>query len=180
MHGNSSARAEKVNSDQFWVETKSGRSPLQTLGPDDGNDVECADGAEAIIGGEIADGGGRIVSLIAQAEEDIDARLEWTGYVGLRTEVGDGLAADGVLLIVKGDENLGGLTEMIDGSAPREEEVPDEEHEVHKGQELDRTAVVDALRVFTGPEAKVEANGDQVGNVVGSGIRGGSCLGNDG
>ena len=104
-----------MNSDQFWVETKSGRSPLQTLGPDDGNDVECADGAEAIIGGEIADGGGRIVSLIAQAEEDVDARLEWTGYVGLRTEVGDGFTADGILLIVEGDDILGGIPEILGG-----------------------------------------------------------------
>ena len=153
MHGNNSARAEKVNSDQFWVETKSGRSPLQTLGPDDGNDVECADGAEAIIGGEIADGGGRIVSLIAQAEEDIDARLEWTGYVGLRTEVGDGFTADGIILIVEGEDNLSGPAEMLGRSVPGEEEVPDEEHDIHEGPELDRPAVAGALRVFAGPEA---------------------------
>ena len=37
-----------------------------------------------------------------------------------------------------------------------------------------------ALRVFTGPEAEVEANGDQVGDVAGSGVGGGSCLGDDG
>ena len=37
-----------------------------------------------------------------------------------------------------------------------------------------------ALYVFTGPEAEVEANGYQVGNVVGSGVRVGSCHGNDG
>ena len=29
-----------------------------------------------------------------------------------------------------------------------------------------------ALRVFTGPEAEVEANGDQVGDVVDSGVEG--------
>ena len=40
---------------------------------------------------------------------------------------------DGILLIVEGDENLSGLAEMLDGSVPGEEEVPDEEHEVHEG-----------------------------------------------
>ena len=161
MHGNSSARAEKVNSDQFWVETKSGRSPLQTLGPDDGNDVECADGAEAIIGGEIADGGGRIVSLIAQAEEDVDARLEWTGYVGLRTEVGDGFTADGILLIVEGDDILGGIPEILRGGGfPGEDKFPGKEQEFHKGPELDRPAVDGALHVFAGMEEEVEASDD--------------------
>ena len=37
-----------------------------------------------------------------------------------------------------------------------------------------------ALHVFSGPEAEVEASGEQVGDGVGSGVRGGSCLGNDG
>ena len=31
-----------------------------------------------------------------------------------------------------------------------------------------------------GPKAEVEANGHQVGDVVGPGVRGGSCLGDDG
>ena len=37
-----------------------------------------------------------------------------------------------------------------------------------------------ALSVFAGPEAEVESTGDQVGNVVGSGVGGGSCLGDNG
>ena len=37
-----------------------------------------------------------------------------------------------------------------------------------------------ALCVFAGQEAEVEANGDQVGNVVGSGVVGGSCRGDNG
>ena len=45
---------------------------------------------------------------------------------------------------------------------------------------MDRPAVAGALCVFTGPEAEVEANGDQVGNMVGSGVGGGSCLCDDG
>ena len=86
-----------------------------------------------MIGGKIADGGGGIASLVAQAEEDADARLDWAGCSGLRTEVGDSLTADGILLIIEGDENLGGLAEILGGSVPREEEVPGEEHEVHGG-----------------------------------------------
>ena len=133
-----------------------------------------------MIRGKIADGSGGIATLVAQTEEDFDACLEWEGYGGLRTEVVDGLTMDGILLVVKGDDNLSGLAEMLGGSVPREEEVPDEEHEVHEGAELDCPAVVGALRVFTGPEAEVEANSDQVVNVVGSGVGGGSFHGDDG
>ena len=37
-----------------------------------------------------------------------------------------------------------------------------------------------ALHVFTESQVEVEANGDQVGYVVGAGVGGGSCLGNNG
>ena len=69
---------------------------------------------------------------------------------------------------------------MLGGSVPREKEVPDKEHEIHEGSELDRLAVAGALRVFTGSQAEVESYGNQVGNMVGSGVRGGSCLCDDG
>ena len=133
-----------------------------------------------MIGGTITDGGGGTTPLVVQAEEDVDARLDWAGCGGLRTEVGDGLAAYDILLIVESDENLSGLTVMLSRSVPGEEEVPDEEHEVHEGLELDCPAVVGALRVFAGPEVEVEADGDQIGDVVGSDVRGGSCLGDNG
>ena len=84
MHGHGSTRAERVHSDVFWGKPKSGHSHSQTFGSDDGNDVGCADGAEAMIGGIIADGGGVIAPLVAQAEEDVDARLDLAGYSGLR------------------------------------------------------------------------------------------------
>ena len=133
-----------------------------------------------MIGGIITDGGGGITTLVPQAEEDVNARLYWAGCDGLRTEVGDGLAVDGILLIVEGDDNLDGLAEMFGGSIPGEEEVPDEEQKIHEAPELDRPPVAGALRVFAGPEAQVEANGDQVGDVVGSGVGGGIYLGDDG
>ena len=79
MHGHGSARVERVLPNFFWGEAKSGRSHSQALGSDDGNDVRCADGAAAMIGGKIDDGGGGIASPIAQAEEDVDARLDWAG-----------------------------------------------------------------------------------------------------
>ena len=65
MHGHGSARAERVRSDVFWGKDISGRSHLQTYGSDYGDDVGCADGAEAMIGEKITDGGGGIVSLVA-------------------------------------------------------------------------------------------------------------------
>ena len=169
-----------MRSGVFWGVAKSGRSHSQAIGSDDGDDVGCADRAEDMIGGIIADGGGGTTPLVAQAEEDSDARLDWSGCGGLGTEVGDGLTTDGILLIVEGDDNLSGLAKMLNRSVPGEEEVPDEEQKVHEGPELDHPAVAGALSVFTGPEAEVEASGDQVGDVVGSSDGGGSCLGDDG
>ena len=92
MHGHGSARAERVRSNIFWGKVNSGRSHSQALGSNDSDDVGCADGAETMIGGIIADGGGGITPLVAQAEEDVNARLDWAGCGGLQTEVGDGLA----------------------------------------------------------------------------------------
>ena len=133
-----------------------------------------------MIGGIIADGGGRSTPSVAEAEEDVDAGPDRAGCGRLGAEVRDGLTADGILLIVEGEDNLSCPAEMLGGSVFGEEKVPDKEHEVHEGSELDCPAVAGALRVFTGPEAEVEANGDQVGNMVGSGVGGGSCVGDDG
>ena len=66
-----------------------------------------------MIGGIITDGDGGITPLVAEAEEDVDAYLDWEGCGGLGREVGDGLAMDGILLIVEGEENLSGPTEML-------------------------------------------------------------------
>ena len=131
-----------------------------------------------MIGGIITDGGGGITPLVAEVEEDVDARLDWAGCGGFGTEVGDGLSADGILLIVKGEDNLSGPAEMLGGNVPGEKEVPNKEHEIHEGPELDRPAVAGALCVFSGPEAEVEAK--CFGGAVGSGVGGGSCLVNNG
>ena len=79
MHGHGYAIAERVRSDVFWGESKSGRSHLQTPVPDDGDDVGCADGEEAMIGWNISDGRGGIASPAMQEEEDVNACLDWAG-----------------------------------------------------------------------------------------------------
>ena len=111
---------------------------------------------------------------------DVDARLDWAGCGELRPEVGDGLTADGILLIVYGDDHLCGMAEMLGRGIPGEDKVPDEEHEVCEGPELDCLAVAGAICVFAGPKAEVEANCGQVGDVVGSGVRGSGYRDNDG
>ena len=40
--------------------------------------------------------------------------------------MGDGLTTDGIILIIEGDENLGGLAEMLGRGVPGEEKAPDE------------------------------------------------------
>ena len=42
MHCHGSARAERVRSDVFWVESNSGRSNSLGLGPDDGGGIGSA------------------------------------------------------------------------------------------------------------------------------------------
>ena len=105
-------------SDVFWGKAESGRSHPQALGSADGDDVRCADGTEAMIGGIIADGGGRSSPFVAEAEEDVDAGPDGAGCGGLGAEVRDGLTADGVLLIVEGEDNLSCPAEMLGGSVP--------------------------------------------------------------
>ena len=63
---------------------------------------------------------------------------------------------------------------------PREEKVPNIEHKVNEGPELDRLAVASSLCVFAGPEAELEANGDQVGDVVVSRVGGSGFCGDEG
>ena len=50
-----------------------------------------------------------------QAEEDVNDRLDCSGYVGLRTELGDILTKDGIILIIEGDDHLDGMAEMLGG-----------------------------------------------------------------
>ena len=66
MHCHGPARAERVCSDVFWGKAESGRSHPQALGSDDGDDVGSADGTEAMIGGIIADGGGRSTGRLSR------------------------------------------------------------------------------------------------------------------
>ena len=82
-------------------------------------------------------------------------------------------------LVVQDKNNLSHLVEVLDYGVQGEDTDPDEEQELQEGPELDCPAVAFALGVFTGHEAEVEAQLDQVGDVVGFGVRsGGSCIHN--
>ena len=66
MHDYGSSRVERVCYGVFQGKTNSDHSHSQTLGSDEGDDVGCSDGAEAMIGGKIDDEGGGIAFLVAQ------------------------------------------------------------------------------------------------------------------
>ena len=59
--------------------------------------------------------------------------------------------------------------EVLDWGIDGEETVPDEEHEVQEGTELDCQAVACELGAFEGTGAQLEAQLDQVGDMVGLG-----------
>ena len=98
-----------------------------------------------MIGGIIADGGGRSTPLVAEAEEDVDTGPDGAGCGGLGAEVGYGFSADGILLIVEGEDNLSCPAKMIGGSVPGEEEVPDKEHETRRHLALITEMMLEAL-----------------------------------
>ena len=59
----------------------------------------------------------------------------------------DGLAPDGVILVVRSNEDLGGVLKRINWDVDGKELVPDKENEFQKGPELDCPAVSSALGV---------------------------------
>ena len=75
---------------------------------------------------------------------------------------------------------MGGMLGTLDGGIGRDEIVSSEEHEFQQGTELDGSAMAGALGVLTGPQAEVETQDNQVGNVSGFLIGGVSCCGHDG
>ena len=92
----------------------------------------------------------------------------------------DTLASNGVLLVVQDEDDLCGVLEMIDQGIDREEMVPNEEHEVQEGPELDCPAMAYALGVFDGSKAEVEPQLYQVDNMPGFCIGGGGSCRHDG
>ena len=79
MCGHGYARAERVCTDVFWGESKSGRAHSLGLCPGDGDNVRGSDGAETLSGRVVADCGVRVASMFSQAEKDVDARSNWAG-----------------------------------------------------------------------------------------------------
>ena len=148
MHGHGSSRAERVHTDVFRGESKSGRTHLIELRPDGGDDVLGAEIAETLSGRLVADCGGRVTSMFLQAEEDVDVRSNWVGCRALRYEVRDVLISDGVLLVVQGEDDLGDMLEPLDWGVGREEGVADKEDEVLEWTELDCPVMAVALGVL--------------------------------
>ena len=62
--------------------------------------------------------------MFSQAEKYVDARSNWAGCWGLRSEAIDGLTLDGVLLVVHGEDNLGDGLELLDWGICREKIDP--------------------------------------------------------
>ena len=63
------------------------------------------------------------------------------------------------------------MLEVLDWGVGWEELVPHKEDGVHEGPELDYSAVAGVLGVFVQSEAEVEVLGDQVGNLMGFGVK---------
>ena len=92
----------------------------------------------------------------------------------------DVLASDGILMVVQGKDNLCGMMKVLDWGVGRDDIVPDKEHELQEGPELDCPVMACALVVFTGPDAEAETQLDQVGNVPGFWVGGEGFRGHDG
>ena len=115
-----------------------------------------------------------------KSKEDVDVRSDRAGGRGLRSEVRNGLPSDGILLVVQGNDNLGSVLESIDGGIRRDERVSGEEKKCQKGTELESTAMAGALGVPTRPQAEVESQDNQVGDVSFFNIGGGGRRGHNG
>ena len=119
------------------------------------------------MGYAVADQSGGVPSLFLQSKDDIESCSDREGGQGLRLEVRDGLTSDGALMVVQGDDSLGSVLELLDGGIGKDESASDKEHKIQKGTELDSPVMAGALGVLTGPQAEVESQDDQVGDVSG-------------
>ena len=127
----------------------------------------------------VADRGGSRAPMFVHAEEDVDACSNRAGCCRLRLEVRDGFPLDCILLVVQGKDDLGGVLEIFDWGISWEESIPNGEEKVQEGPECACLAVTSALDVFTQPEAEVEAQLDQVGDMSGFGVGGGGRCSHD-
>ena len=92
----------------------------------------------------------------------------------------DRFPSDCVLLVVQGKDDLGGVLEIFDWGISWEESIPNEEDKIQEGMELNCLEVTGALGEFARPEAEVEAQLDQVGDMSGFRVGGGGCCSHDG
>ena len=75
---------------------------------------------------------------------------------------------------------MGGVLEVLNHGFRWEELVPNKEYKVQEGTELDYTAVACKIVILTQPEAEVETQLDQVGDVAGYGVGGQVSYGHNG
>ena len=137
VHCHGSARSERVRSDVFWSESKSGCS--------DPNGLR----SELVVGVRvIADRGGSWETIFAHAEEDVDTHSNQGGYYRLRLEVRDEFPSDCIFLVVQGKDDLGGVMGMFYWGVTWEELIHNKEDEVQEWMELDCLVVTGAIGVF--------------------------------
>ena len=77
---------------------------------------------------------------------------------------------DRILLAFQGEDDLGGMLEVLNWGIGWEELVLHKEDEFHEGLELGCSTVAGALGVFAQSEAEVESQVNQVGNLTGFGV----------
>ena len=137
-----------MGSNIFRGKSESSRAHTFALCLEQGDDNGGADRAETLRGGVVTDCGGGITAMLSLTEEDIDPCSNWAGGWALRSKVRDGLAPDGILLVVQGEDDLGDVIEPPDWGILGEEGVPGKEEEVHEGTELRCPVVAGALEVL--------------------------------
>ena len=105
--------------------------------------------------------------MLLHAEGDVDAHLNQAGCCRPRSEARDRFPSDCILLIVQSKDDLGCVLEVFNLGVGCEESTPNTEYEVQERPELDCLAVTGAIGVFAQPEAELESQLDQVGNMMG-------------
>ena len=116
---------------------------------------------------KVSDRGGPWAPMFTHAEEDVDARSNRAGCCRLILEARDIFPSDCIILIVQSKDDLGCVLEVFNLGVGCEESTPNTEYEVQERPELDCLAVTGAIGVFAQPEAELESQLDQVGNMMG-------------
>ena len=108
MRDHSFAKGERVRSDVFWGEPKSGCANPSGLGPEDRDDVPGAGRVDPFVGVRlVADRGVPWAPIFAHAEEDGDAHSNQAGWCQLRSEERERFPYNFILLVFQSEDDLG-------------------------------------------------------------------------